>query len=135
MIRLLLASKKIACGREFGIAALRDAGKPIRINLAVANHFSRHVGFVIERRRRWSDVGDTRIARPSDGPSPNRRHAARVDVVDRRFRDGVSVFAQVVLDVILRLADLVSPDGASILEVNDVRSRRQRRAHRQHHKH
>jgi len=27
------------------IAALRDAGKPIRINLAVANHFSRHVGF------------------------------------------------------------------------------------------
>jgi len=43
---------------------------------------------------------------PTAPPEPAPRRP--LDLVDRRFRDGVSVFAQVVLDVILRLADLVS---------------------------
>ena len=43
--------------------------------------------------------------------------AAGIDALDRGLGDGVSVFAEVILDsvVIPTLADLIGPDGASIL--------------------
>ena len=52
------------------------------------------------------------------------RDAAGVNPVYGRFRDGVRVFAHVILDAVLFFADLVGPDGASILETDDVRSGR-----------
>ena len=53
--------------------------------------------------------------------------ATGVDVVDGSFRDGVSVLAQVVFDAVCTFADLVGPDGASILEMDDVGGRGKRR--------
>jgi hypothetical protein len=55
------------------------------------------------------------------------RNAAGLDAVDRRLRDRVGVFAEIVFDVVFSLANLVSPDRASILKMNDVGARRQRR--------
>lgn len=55
------------------------------------------------------------------------RHTTRVNPVYGRFRDGVRVFAHVILDAVLFFADLVGPDGASVLETDDVSSRRQGR--------
>ena len=54
---------------------------------------------------------------------------AGIDALDRGLGDGVSVFAEVILDsvVILTLANLIGPDGASILKMNDVGGRGKRR--------
>jgi hypothetical protein len=57
----------------------------------------------------------------------NRSDAATIDVVDRRLRDSVSIFAKVILDVVFGLAHLVGPDGASILKMDDVGGRWKRR--------
>ena len=53
--------------------------------------------------------------------------ASRLNALDGGFRDGVGVFAKVVFDAVLTFADLIGPDGASILEVDDVGRRRKRR--------
>ena len=57
--------------------------------------------------------------------------ATGIDALDRGLGDGVSVFAEVILDsvaiLILTLADLVGPDGTSILKMNDVGGRGKRR--------
>jgi hypothetical protein len=53
--------------------------------------------------------------------------ASRLYALDRGFRDSVSVFAEVILDAVLILADLVGPDKASILKMDDVGGRGQRR--------
>ena len=50
----------------------------------------------------------------------NRGRDAGIDALDRGFRDGVGVFPEVVFDPVFVLADMVGPDGASILEMNDV---------------
>ncbi len=57
----------------------------------------------------------------------NGRDASGLDALDGGFRDGVGVFAEVVLDAVFVLADLVGPDGASILKMDDVGGRGQRR--------
>jgi hypothetical protein len=48
-------------------------------------------------------------------------------VVDGSFRDGIGILADVVFDVIFDFADLVGPDGASILEMDNIGRRRKRR--------
>ena len=57
----------------------------------------------------------------------NGRDTAGFDALYGRFWNRVSILAQIVFDVIFIVADLVGPDGATILEVNDVRWRGQRR--------
>ena len=57
----------------------------------------------------------------------NRPYAPSFDPFDRRFRNRVCVFAKIVFDMVFGLANLVRPDGTSILEMNDVGGRRQRR--------
>ena len=58
----------------------------------------------------------------------HRSNASRLDALDRGFRDGVGVFAEVILDAVFGFADLVGPDNASILKMDDVGARGQRRA-------
>jgi hypothetical protein len=57
----------------------------------------------------------------------HRGNASRLYALDRRFRDGVGVFAEVVFDVVFGFANLVGPDNASILKMDDVGARGQRR--------
>jgi hypothetical protein len=57
----------------------------------------------------------------------NGRDASGLNALDRGFRDGIGIFAEVVFDAVFTLADLVGPDGASILQMDDVGVRRERR--------
>ena len=61
------------------------------------------------------------------GAAVNRGGAAGIDALDGGFRDGVGVFTKVVFDAVFFLADLVGPDGASILKMDDVGGRGKRR--------
>ena len=121
VIGLVLAGEKVRGGREFGIGGLCDAGEGIGIDLTVVDDFFGHIGFVVERGRGRSDIGDL----GGSSGTVNGRGATSVDALDGRFGDGVGVVAEVVLDAIfvLAFADLVGPDGASILEMNDVGGR------------
>ena len=121
VIGFVLAGEEVGGGNEFGIGGLRDAGEGVGIDLALADDFFGDVGFVVERGRGRRDVGN--VAGFS-GSGANRGGAAGVDALDGRFRDGVGVFAEVILDAVFGLADLVGPDGASILKMNDVGGRR-----------
>src|SRR6202158_6263843 len=120
-IGFVLAGEEVGGGAEFGIGGLCEAGECIGIHLAVADDFFGYVGFVVERGRGRGDVGSIggysggRYGRGAEGGG-----AAGLDAFDGVFRDGVGVFAEVVLDAVLGLADLVGPDGASILKMNDV---------------
>ena len=126
MIGLVLAGEEVGGGGAFGIGGLREAGECIGINLAVADDFFGYVGFVVERGRGRGDV--ERIGRYSGGFSGvNGGGAAGIDALDGGFRDGVGVVAEVILYAIFVFADLVGPDGASILKVNDVGGRGERR--------
>ncbi len=124
MIGFVLAGEEVGSGREFGIGGLRDVGEGIGIDLPVADDLFGHVRLVAERGRGWGNVGDIGI---DGGSGVNRGDATGLDVVDGRFRDGVGVFPEIVLDAVLGFANLVGPDGASILEMNDVGAGGQRR--------
>jgi hypothetical protein len=50
-----------------------------------------------------------------------RGNASGFDAVNRGLRDGIGVFSKVVFDAVFIFADLVGPDGASILKMDDVR--------------
>src|SRR5208337_5173314 len=118
VIGLVLAGKKISGDRNLGIGGSRQAGECIAVNLAVADHLFGNVGFMVERGRGRRDIRST--DRP--GTVVNRTGASSVDMVDRRFRNGVSILANVILDPVLILANRVRPDRPSILKVNDVRA-------------
>ena len=127
-IGFVLAGEEVCGGGEFGIGRLCQAGECIGIHLAVADDFFCYIGFVAERGRGRVDVG--RIDRSSGGCSRTRVNgggAAGIDALDGGFRDGVGVFAEVILDAVFGLADLDGPDGASILKMNDVGGRGKRR--------
>ena len=64
------------------------------------------------------------LALPSDEAYAGRR-AAGIDAIHQRFRNRVSVIAEVVLDVGAGVANVVGPDGAAVLEMNDFRGRAQ----------
>src|SRR6266478_253651 len=120
MIGFVLAGEEIGGGSAFGIGGLCEASEGIGINLAVADDFFGDVGFVVEGGRGRRDVGGG-----CSGSGVNGGGGAGVDIdvdaLDGGFRDGVGVVAEVILDavfiriLILTLADLVGPDGASIL--------------------
>ena len=124
VIGFVLAGQEVCGGGEFGIGGLREAGERIGIDFAVADDFFGYVGFVVERGRGRGNVGDIG-GRSRTGA--NGGDAAGVDVVDGGFRDGVGVVAEVILDAVFIFADLVGPDGASILKMNDVGGRGKRR--------
>lgn len=65
----------------------------------------------------------------------HRSDTARLYALDRRLRNRISIFAKVVFDSIFIFSNLVGPDGAAILKMNDVGRRGQRHHQRQHHKH
>jgi hypothetical protein len=54
-------------------------------------------------------------------------NASGFDALNRGLRDGIGVVAKIVFDAVFAFADLVGPDGASILQMNDVGRRRKRR--------
>src|ERR1019366_8754090 len=117
VIGFVLAGEEVGGSREFGIGCLSQAREGIAIDFAVANDFFGSVGFVVEGRHGWSDVRD--IGRCSGGCPRTRVHgsdASRLYALDRGFRDGVGVFAEVILDAVFVLAHLVGPDNASILK-------------------
>jgi hypothetical protein len=103
---------------------LCQTGERVGVDFAVVDHFFSNIGFMVERGRERCYVRDAAIIRSS---AMNRSDAATIDVVDRRLRDSVSIFAKVILDVVFGLAHLVGPDGASILKMDDVGGRWKRR--------
>src|ERR1039457_7535984 len=114
VIGFVLAGEEVGGGSEFWIGCLSQARECIAIDFAVANDFFGYVGFVVEGRHGWSDVRD--IGRcygrwPRTGVHGG--DASRLYALDRGFRDGVSVFAEVILDAVFVLADLVGPDNPS----------------------
>jgi len=130
VIGFVLAGKEVGGGSEFGTGCLGGAGERVGIDLAVVNDFFGNRGLMDEGRRGWGDVGGIgrcsagrccRRSAPANGGSATRLYA-----LNGRFRDGVGIFAEVVFDVVVILANLVGPNGASILEVNDVGGRGQR---------
>jgi hypothetical protein len=54
-------------------------------------------------------------------------NASGIDAFNRQLRNGVGIFTDVVFDVIFILANLIGPNRAPILEVNDLGGRGQRR--------
>ena len=130
VIGLVLPGKEVGGGCELGIGGSGQGDQSIGIDLAVADDFLGYVGFVVERRRGRSDVGGTGLdgcSRGCSGAGVDGGDTTGIDVVDGRFRDGVSVLAQVVFHVVCTFADLVGPDSASILEMDDVGGRGKRR--------
>ena len=138
-IGFMLAGKKVGGSRDFRIRRLRQDGERIGIDFAGANHFYSYVGFVIERGGGRGDVRSdvpTNIRSIRTGKAgTGRPGAARINVIDGRFRNGVGILANLILDmvfififiVIFIFADLIRPNGAPILKMNDVGSRRNRR--------
>ncbi|MFY9906600.1 MAG: hypothetical protein WAK62_15715 [Terriglobales bacterium] len=132
MVRLMLARQKISRCRQFRITGLRGASERVGIDLAVMNDFPRDIGFVAERGRLGSDIDRSTAASRS---RVNRRNPARLYALDRRLRNRVSIFAQIVFHAIFALPYLVSPNGPPILKMNNVGHCGQHRQKRQHHKH
>src|ERR1019366_9867469 len=130
VIGFVLAGEEICGGSEFGIGGLSEAGECIGIHLAVADDFFGYVGFVVERGRGRGDVGSIGgYSGGRSGSGVNGRGAAGIDALNGGFRDSVGVFAEFILDAVLVFvfADVVGPDGASILKMNDVGGRGKRR--------
>ena len=129
MIGFVLAGEEICGSSEFGIGGFGQAGEGVAIHLAVADYFSGDVGFMVERGCGRGDVGSIDISCGGSRAAVTGGNAASVDTLDRGFRDGVGIVAEVVFDAIFAFADLVGPDGASILKMDDVggRGKRQRK--------
>jgi len=88
------------------------------------HNFRRHIGLVGKGgcgRGYFREIGGTARA------GVRRAHSSSVDSLDGRSSDGVNVVTHLILHSFFALADLIGPDGASILEMNDVARGRQRR--------
>jgi len=128
----VLAGQEIGGGSQLGIGASSGAGECIGIDLAVVYDFFGDGGFVVERRRGRADVRGSRrssrrcACRSFVSGAVSRSNTSGIYAFNRRFRNSVGIFTDVVFDVIFILANLIGPNRAPILEVNDVGSRGQR---------
>jgi hypothetical protein len=92
----------------------------IEIDLAVVNHSFGETGIAVQTAP-W---GKPRNFIAGFGIASRGgifwRNTAGLNVIDQRPRNGIGVISQVIFDVGAVLANVVRPDGASILQMDDV---------------
>jgi len=120
VIELMLSGDEISSGRGFNVSRFFEGVERIGIDLAIPDYFADEGGVILQ----IADGGERwQIARifVRGRASGRRRHGAScLDSVDRGFRNRVGVVADIVLDASAVFSDVIGPDGATILEVNDL---------------
>src|SRR6266851_3861205 len=116
-----LSGDEVGRSAQFGIALAFQTRKRTGIDLTVFDDLGGKVPFVSEavRGRESGQVADS--FRGAAGGRKVRRHATRVDMVYKRFRDRVRIIANVVLVVTSAFADVVGQDGSAVFQMNSVR--------------
>ena len=122
-IEFVLACDEVAGGGRRGVARLLQCKQRIRIDPAVLDNLANECRIVFQVIGR-SKLGQlVRLLGACFRRSVPRRSSAGIDAIHERFRNRVGVVAEVVLDVGAGVPNVVSPDGAAVLEVNDFRGR------------
>lgn len=107
------------CGRaQLGVAFGFKCGDRVRIDFALADDLGHEIAFVCEAVHCGKHgKGFCVFGGRTRG---NWRRAASIYVIDQRFRDGIGVVANVVLEVVAVFADVVGWNAAAVLEMDGV---------------
>jgi hypothetical protein len=122
LIGLQLAREEVSRGSDLRIARFSKMGEGIGVDFAIADYLCGNIRFVFERRFRSRNIWSLFLR--ACRVAASRRRTSSVDVINGGSRYCVCVLPNLIFDVVLILTDLISPDGASILKMNDVRRRR-----------
>jgi|SRR5271169_6712364 len=125
MIELMLPGDKISGGDSRPIPGLLDRSQLFLIHPVIGNDPADESGIVFQivGRHEYRQI----TLAPCRRRDAVRRNASSVDPFDQRFRDTVTVIPNVILNAGPVLSDMVGPDDAAVLQMDDFRPGAKRR--------
>src|SRR5580704_7082180 len=128
MIELMLPGNKISGGNRGPIPRLLQHRQLLLIHLVFGNDPADESSIVFQIVRGGEPLQIMPI--PGHRRVALGRNPARVDSFDGGFRDTVTVLPNVILNAGSVFSDMVRPDDAAILQMDDFRPGTNRRKHR-----